>query len=150
MYSQVSEVDELEWPWVEQQLVDSGMYWVAAADGGRVPHPRPVWGVWDDDELLLSLGSPVVNRLLDARPDVTVHLESGTEVVIVEGTATVGDDDTTIARFLSTYDQKYDWRYDVATYGPPRVVRPRQVLAWRTAGFAGRDGFQEVGKWRFD
>jgi hypothetical protein len=150
MYTQISEVDELDWQWVEEQLAESGMYWVGATDDGEFPHPRPVWGVWSDHELLLSLGSPVVNRALDANPQVTVHLESGTEVVIVEGTASVGDDEATIARFLAAYDRKYDWQYDADEYGPPRVVRPRRVFAWRTAGFAGREGFQEVGKWTFD
>jgi hypothetical protein len=150
MYTQVSDVDELDWQWVEEQLVESGLYWVVATEDGEFPHPRPVWGVWDHGELLLSLGSPVVNRALDANEAATVHLESGTEVVIVEGMASVGDDDATIGRFLPAYDRKYDWEYDVAEYGPPRVVRPRRVLAWRTGGFAGREGFQEVGKWVFD
>jgi hypothetical protein len=150
MYTQVSEVHDLDWSWVDEQLAESGMYWVAGTDDGEFPHPRPVWGVWDDDQLLLSLGSPVVNRALDANPQVTVHLESGTDVVIVEGTASVGDDDATIERFVHVYDHKYEWRYDAGEYGPPRVVRPRRVLAWRTGGFAGREGFQEVGKWAFD
>jgi hypothetical protein len=150
MYTQVSEVAELDWRWVEERLAESGTYWVSAADDGEFPHPRPVWGVWDGAELLLSLGSPIVNRALDANPRVTVHLESGTEVVLVEGRASIGDDDATLGRFLSAYDRKYDWKYDATEYGPPRVVHPRRVFAWRTAGFAGRDGFREVGKWTFD
>ncbi len=85
-----------------------------------------------------------------ARPEVTVHLDSGTDVVIVEGLASVGDDDPTAARFLAAYDEKYDWKYDLATYGPPTRIRPLRVLAWRAAGPAGRDGFQQVGKWRFE
>jgi hypothetical protein len=29
-------------------------------------------------------------------------------------------------------------------------VAPLKVVAWRSAGWAGREGFQHTGKWRFD
>jgi hypothetical protein len=150
MYTQPSELEALDWEWVDGQLAASGTYWVAGSRDGEFPHPRPVWGVWSEGELMLSVGSPAVNRALDAAPEVTVHLESGTDVVIVEGRASVGSGDATIDRFLAAYDRKYDWRYDVGQYGPPRVVRPHRVLAWRAAGWAGRDSFSQVGKWVFD
>jgi hypothetical protein len=149
MYTTESEVDALQWSWVEGQLVDAGTYWVVARSDG-FPHPRAVCGVWSEDELLLSLGSPVLRRELAARPEVTVHLDSGTDVVIVEGIASVGDDDSTTSRFRSRYDEKYDWTYDLATYGPPTRIRPIRAFAWRAAGAAGRDGFRQVGKWRFE
>jgi hypothetical protein len=114
------------------------------------PHPRAVWGVWVEDVLMLSLGSPVLRAQIARDPLVTVHLDSGTDVVIVEGRAAADDSPETIAAFVDAYDAKYDWRYDAGQYGPPTRVTPAVVLAWRSAGWAGRDGFRETGKWVFD
>lgn len=47
---------------------------------------------------------------------------------------------------INAYNQKYDWDYDTARYGPLRCVEPATILAWRTAGWAGRDGFQQTGR----
>jgi hypothetical protein len=79
---------------------------------------------------------------------VTVHLESGTEVVIVEGSATLEPGTVTPAS-LAAYDDKYDWTYDAETYGPFTRVDPTTVLAWRTAGWAGRESFQQTARWSF-
>jgi hypothetical protein len=151
LYGQVSDLDRLEWDEIAARLVEAGTYWVTAAVESGPPHPRPVWGCWIDDRLLLSIGSPVVLRQLASRPDVTVHLDSGTEPVIVEGRATAVDrDDTeTLAAFLAAYNPKYDWAYDVDELGPPTLVTPDRVLAWRSAGWAGRESFTAVGQWLF-
>ncbi len=87
MYAAASEAAPLEWDWVDEQLAAAGTYWIAARSPAH-PHPRPVWGVWLDDALLLSVGSPVVLRQLQDDARTTVHLDSGTDVVIVEGTCT--------------------------------------------------------------
>ena len=87
MYGVVSDLDPVPWEWVEAQLTDAPTYWVVPAGH---PHPRPVWGVWVDGELHLSIGSLVVSRALRDDPAVAVHLDSGVDVVIVEGVA--GDD----------------------------------------------------------
>ena len=42
---------------------------------------------------------------------------------------------------------KYDWHYDADTYGPFTRISPGVVKAWRAAGVAGRDSFQETGRW---
>ena len=96
--------------------------------------------------MYLSIGTPLTARLLAEDPVVTVHLESGTDVVIVEGAAAGSVDDPAV---LADYDRKYDWSYDLAEYGALTCVAPETILAWRAAGFAGRDGFQQVGRWTF-
>jgi hypothetical protein len=140
-----SECDPLEWHWVEEQLQAAGTYWIVARSDGP-PHPRPVWGVWTGRRLLLSVGSQVITQQLRADGPVTVHLDSGTDVVIVEGNVdgTSGDDQA-----IEMYDSKYDLKYDLAEYGPLTVVSPTIVRAWRSGGWAGRDGFQAAGRWRF-
>ena len=142
MYGQPSEHPPLDWEWVQEQLESAGTYWVIPRrrpDG--YPHPRPVWGVWLDDALHLSIGSPVIRRALAADPRVTVHLESGTDVVVVEGRRHPRRGHRGPA-VLAAYDAKYDWQYDEARYGPISRVAPQTVLAWRTAGWAGRESFQ--------
>jgi hypothetical protein len=147
MYTQVVDYDLSSWDDVRRQLENAGTYWVIGRGAGH-PHPRPVWGVWVDDSLRLSLGSPVLRRELESDPTVTVHLDSGTDVVIVEGSASeVGGDD--VAPSLAAYDRKYDWKYDADQYGPLTLVRPTTVFAWKAAGPAGRDGFTQAARWRF-
>lgn len=145
MYGEPSDVAPLDWAWVAAELSTAGTYWVNAS-GGDHPHPRPVWGVWADEWLHLSIGSPVVARLLERNPDLTVHLESSTDVVIVEGTVVGLVEDMAVLR---AYNDKYDWNYTIDEYGPLTKLAPTSALAWRSAGWAGRDGFQQAGRWRF-
>ncbi len=147
MYGQPSEHPPLDWQWVQEQLASAGTYWVVPRSAGH-PHPRPVWGVWLDDALQVSIGSPVIRTALAADPRVTVHLESGTDVVVVEGRFIAAPD--TGADVIAAYDSKYDWRYDETAYGPISRIAPSTVIAWRTAGPAGRDSFRETGSWTFD
>jgi len=58
----------------------------APPEGASGPHTRPVWGVWRDGGFWFSTGSQA-RRNLEANAAITVHLESGEEVVIVEGVA---------------------------------------------------------------
>jgi hypothetical protein len=144
-YGQPIERSPLEWAWVESKLAAAGTYWVTARTDGH-PHPRPVWGVWRGRRLHLSIGTPVTLAALAADPAVTVHLDSGTDVVIVEGRL---GGTTTDADVLDDYNTKYDWNYDSSEHGPGTSVEPERVLAWRTAGWAGRDSFQQTGRWTF-
>jgi hypothetical protein len=148
MFTTVPEADALDWDEVRSELAAEVTYWVVPRSPEGPPHPRPVWGVWLDDGLHLSIGSPVVRRQLDADPAVTVHTASGTEVVVVEGVSAGAAPDPTPA--LDAYRRKYDWDYDADQFGPLTWVRPRDVLAWHAAGEAGRDGFRRVGRWHFD
>jgi hypothetical protein len=145
LYGAPSDKPGLEWGWVQGQLESAGTYWVVTRTQGH-PHPRPVWGVWTDGRVYLSIGTPTALRALADDPVVTVHLDSGTDVVIVEGlaTASVSDGGPILA-----YNQKYDWDYEPEKYGPLQCVNPVVVLAWRTAGWAGRESFTETGRWDF-
>jgi hypothetical protein len=149
LYGARSDRTPLGWSWVDEQLAAAGTYWVVASTRGHQhPHPRPVWGVWHRDRLHLSLGSPTLRRAIAEEAAVTVHLDSGTDVVVVEGLAR-GDVGTT-SELVQVYDQKYDWQYDASQYGDLIMVEPTRVLAWRTTGWAGRDSFQTTGCWVFD
>ncbi len=134
---------------MEEQLETAGTYWLTARTPGH-PHPRPVWGIWHSQRLHLSVGSPTLLRAVDAEPRVTVHLDSGTDVVLVEGMTSRTTRHETPTAVIQAYNAKYNWDYQVAEHGELIVVRPQRVLAWRTAGWAGRDSFQATGCWHFD
>ena len=145
LYTAVDEHPPLAWTWVEQQLRDAGTYWVVA-NGPAHPSARPVWGFWHESALHMTIGSPALRAGLAADGRATVHLDSGTDVVLVEGTAS--SEEATPA-LLEAYDAKYDWQYDADTYGPFTLITPIVIKAWRAAGVAGRDSFQETGRWEF-
>ena len=75
------------------------------------------------------------------------YLESGTDVVVVEGVAQMETD--VDAAVLGVYNAKYEWNYTYNEYGPLTRVNPKTILSWRSTGWAGRDGIQESGRWRF-
>jgi hypothetical protein len=141
-----AEQPSLEWTWVDAQLQTAPTYWVVGRSSGA-PHPRPVWGAWHQQRLLLSIGSPSLRAQLDRDPTGTVHLDSGVDVVVVEARV---EGKTSDPNAIAVYDVKYDWHYDAERYGPLFDLRPRRVLAWRAAGPAGRDGFVRAGRWRFE
>jgi hypothetical protein len=113
----------LPWSWAEERLAAAHNYWVATVG----PHASPIWAVWRDGAIVFSCG-PTSRKARDlARdPRLVVHLESGAEVVILEG---VADQVEPTAELLAAYSEKY---------GPtdPQIgnwyrVEPGRVLAWR-------------------
>ncbi|HZB42175.1 MAG TPA: hypothetical protein VE487_14480 [Ilumatobacter sp.] len=144
MFGAPSTNSQLAWSWVEQQLSEAETYWVDVVGAGPRPHARPVWGVWLDDQLHLSIGTPAIRRAATPGTGAAVHLPDGLDVVIVEGEIA---GPTRRAEVVGAYDEKYDWTYDLEQYGPFTTIAPGNVLAWRAAGPAGRDGFAHTGRW---
>ena len=141
-----AEVGGLRWKWAEDQLVNAGAYWIVTPSTEH-PHPRPVWGIWTQSQLCVSIGSPRLKADTGADGLVTVHLGGINDVVIVEGRTAGAISDS---QLLDLYNIKYDWNYTVEEYGPFTIVEPAKVIAWRSAGWAGRDGFQATGRrWSF-
>ena len=62
-------------------------------------------------------------------------------------TVHIVDDDQAVSSFLDAYNAKYDGDYTIDEYGPPTRIEPERVLSWRSGGWAGRNGFEQVGKW---
>jgi hypothetical protein len=126
----------LPWSWVEQELTRARSYWVCSTtDDGR-PHAIPVWALWLSGRLLFSTDPQSRKaRNFATRPDIVVHLESGDDVVILEGRAQPMDR-ALVPSFCDAYDDKYGYRPapDDAAHGLYQLV-PDQVLAWREADF---------------
>lgn len=121
----------LPWDEIEKWLVKSRNYWITSTHPDGRPHAIPVWGLWLDGAILFSTSRHSrKGRNLAERPDVIVHLESGDEVVILEGR--VEDvSKTDLGRYMDEYDKKYGFRPDPP--GDDDVVyrlRPKVALTW--------------------
>jgi len=147
MFGGPAQGEPQQWAVVDTRVRDAELYWVVAVPRpGLPPHPRPVWGVWADGRLQLSIGGPTMRRDLAASPAVTVHLDDALEVVLLEGRATGPCTDPAV---IEAYNRKYDWHYDLAQYGPLTTIAADVVMSWTAAGPGGRDGFTRSGRWRF-
>ena len=120
----------LPWRWAEARLVSAGNYWVASTRPDGRPHCRPVWGVWLEGMLYFSTGS-LIDDNLRANPEVTVHLESGDEAVIVEGVGEPVTDAALWRSFTAAYNPKYQWDFEPGRiFGGFWRVRPRVAFGW--------------------
>jgi PPOX class probable F420-dependent enzyme len=127
----------LEWAWVATHLTNARNYWLATTRADGRPHVAPIWGVWHDDALYFGVGEKSVKgRNLVARPDVTLNLESGDEVVILEGRAAfVEADDAALTAASNLYAAKYGLQLTSAAADESEkpyyiCLRPSVVLAW--------------------
>jgi pyridoxamine 5'-phosphate oxidase-like protein len=122
----------LGWDHVETRLTAALNYWLGTANLAAVPHATPVWGVWLDGALYFD-GHPQTRwaRDLAANPRLTVHLESGDDVVIIEGLAEDLTTDSELAgRIASAWLDKYGrLAPEPDTRGLFRL-RPRSARAW--------------------
>ena len=146
----------LAWAWAEERLHNGLNYWFATSRPNGRPHSSPVWAVWHQGKLYFD-GSPETRRMknIAANPYVSVHLESGDEVVILEGKAeTVGPPpDRSLAEALAA---RYTEKYKPHAYAPAPdqwdqgglyVVHPRIALGWTL--HAGDEFGKSYTRWRF-
>lgn len=76
----------LEWKEVADRLAPARIYWVHTTGLNGAPNATPVWGVELQEVLYFYTHSGTVKaRNLEKNPLVAVHLESGSDVVIVHG-----------------------------------------------------------------
>ena len=122
----------LAWPRMVERLEQATNYWLATTRPDGRPHVTPVWGVWVAHALYFD-GIPTARwaRNLAAHPAVAVHLESGADVLVVEGDA---EDLTTDAnlgdRIVGAWRTKYGrLEPDPATRGIFRL-RPKTARGW--------------------
>jgi hypothetical protein len=124
----------LQWSEVDSRIEQAKNYWIATASLDGHPVARPLWGVWMGQQLYFE-GSPKTRwgRMISVNPHIQVHLESGNEVVIIEGTV-IDELDVGEERYqqvCTIYASKYNG-YQPVDHGF-FVITPKKVLAW--AGF---------------
>ncbi len=126
LFASPTELRERSWERVRERLAGEHTYWLATASTDGWPHPRPVWGAWRDGTLVFGLGrGNRTERDLARNPRAAIHLTSGEDVVIVEGTVEHID----AASVAHLWQDKYG-------ISPPDVdrvffaLRPHKVLTW--------------------
>jgi hypothetical protein len=145
-----SEEGLLPWSHVAERLERARNYWLATTRPDGRPHVAAVWGAWVDGALYFD-GIPTSRwaRNLAANPAAAVHLESGEDVAILEGTA---EDVTTDAelgvRIAAAYAAKYglppgDRLIPRADTSGIFRLRPRLALGWTTFP-------TDATRWRFE
>jgi general stress protein 26 len=127
----------LPWRWAEERLRASRNYWIVTASPDGRPHAMPVWGVWLDAAVWFSSdGASRKAHNIGATPEIVVHLESGDEVVILEGRAEVVTDRSALERFAGVYEEKYGFRMDLQEpIGLVYQLRPRAAFGWTESDF---------------
>jgi nitroimidazol reductase NimA-like FMN-containing flavoprotein (pyridoxamine 5'-phosphate oxidase superfamily) len=78
----------LPWSHVERRLTEALHYWLCTVRPDGRPHAVPKWAVYVQGKIYFD-GSPETRhaRNIARNSQVVIHLESGEDVVIVEGTA---------------------------------------------------------------
>lgn len=128
----------LPWSHVEQRLTEAKHYWLCTVRPNGRPHAVPKWAVYLNGKLYFD-GSPETRhaRNIAENPHLVVHLESGEDVVIVEGVAKESGKPTPelAAQIARAYAQKYADR----GYAPQPEqwdegglfeIEPHTVIAW--------------------
>lgn len=130
----------VDWNVVEDRLRESLHYWLATTRPNGRPHVVPRWGVWLDGGFWYD-GSPetVHVRNLDENTHAVLHLESGSDVTIVEGRSLRPDPirgelgERLAAEYARKYGPQYTpsadaWSDEIA--GGMRRIDPVKVIAW--------------------
>jgi general stress protein 26 len=122
------------WSRAKELLEGSRYYWLATVRPDGRPHVAPLWGAWVDDVLYFD-GSPETRwgRNIAANPSASVNLESGNDVVIVEGTVELHMADAELAsRLFDVWTEKYGRYQPEADKRGIFILRPRTARAWST------------------
>ena len=149
----IPESDEglLPWSAVVERLQTALNYWIATVDPKGRPHATPVWGVWLEGVLYFD-GSPQTRRgrNLATNPAVVVHLESGDQVIILQGEA------YELRAAPLDLRQKLAAAYTAKYVGKGYVAEPDN---WKSGGlysvnlrqaFAWTHFPQDATRWRFE
>ena len=135
---------ELGWDEVRERFGAAANWWVATSGPGG-PHAVPVWGVVADGGLhFYGAAAAVRSRNLAADPRIVLHLESGSDVLVVHGTTSAGAPAREHAGVVAAYRSKYTDPSDLP-YLPDAegmedallfTVRAERALAWTLDGTA--------------
>ena len=129
----------LPWAYVVERMTAAKNYWIVTASLSAKPSVSPVWGVWIEDKFYFD-GSPVTRRglFLMRHYQLISHLESGDEVVILEGETIIFS--SAPARILAEkVAEQYRAKYAQFDYSPAAEqwdqgglfeFTPKKALAW--------------------
>jgi pyridoxine/pyridoxamine 5'-phosphate oxidase len=128
----------LPWSHARERLERSRNYWICTARPDGRPHSIPVWGFFVDDALYFGTSRDSRKaRNLERNAAVSIHVESGDDVVIVEGEAQEipQSDKQTFSKLDAASKTKYKMPLMVVPESVLYAVRPRVVLSWTEKDF---------------
>lgn len=137
----------LPWSHVCERMESAHIYWIGTTDPEGRPRATPVDGIWLENRLYFG-GAPRTRRARDlaANPAVVVHLESGSDVVILQGQAhqLQASDRALTTRLADASAAKYGYKPspDQFERGGVYEVRPEVVFAWKQFP-------KDATRWRF-
>jgi hypothetical protein len=133
---------------VETRLAKSRNYWICTARPDGRPHSIPVWGFFLDGAFYFGTSRLTRKaRNLSHNPALSVHLESGDDVVILEGTAVEVDitDRPTFKKLDTASRSKYKMPLMLVPEGVFYSLRPTVILAWTESDFPSN-----ATRWQFN
>lgn len=148
MYGLKPRTQFLPFSHAEERLTKSRNYWICTSRPDGRPHSIPVWGFWLDGALYFGTARASRKaRNLAQNDAVSIHLESGDDVVILEGTAV--EVDLSDKSKTQPIDAASRAKYKMPLIATPETVlysvRPRVVLAWTENNFPNN-----ATRWEFD
>lgn len=150
LFGEVAASSLLQWAWAVERLRAARNYWVACGRPDGRPLCRPLWAVWLEDGLWFTTGSQIAPSLR-ANAAVSVNLEDGDEVLILEGAAEQAHEPADLIRFVAAYNAKYQHTAVVqdgeiadaeGPIGPAFRVTPVAVFGWQA-------GMRDPTRWSF-
>lgn len=140
----------MSWSWVDEQMAKVRNYWICTTRPDGRPHAAPVWGVWIDGTLYFGTSPDSIKiKNLAKNPIAVVHLESGDDTVIFEGTIVQATDldKATLTRIADVYEAKYaPFRPDFdSPESMPFTLKPQTALSWLESDFP-----KTATRWHFD
>ena len=138
----------LTWDWVDRQMRQARNYWLCTTCPNGRPHAVPVWAAWVEGYLYFGTDrSSVKARNIQNDNRVVIHLESGDETLIVEGTLSMSNESEDLQSAIGrVYLDKYGLdpaldEEDVRQYR----LQPHKIMAWLESDFPSTATY-----WLFD
>jgi len=124
----------LPWSFVQERMDSAWNYWLASVTPDGKPHAAPLWGIWVEDRFYFSTGADSrKGRNLAQNPEAIVHLESGYEVVILEGVVEPVPPGPLFDELDKQYYDKYSVQLDAEN--PVYGLTAHKAFAWRERDF---------------
>jgi len=97
-----------------------------------------VWGLWFEERFYFSTSpKSVTGRNISINASMSINLESGDDVVILEGTVEVVTDPSLLSRLDEVYYSKYSYHLVHEDGGAVYALCHKVVFAWIERNFTG-------------
>ena len=125
----------LPWEWAVERLTSATHVWIATTRPDGRPHAAPVWAVWIDGAIVFESGPNSRRaRNIAVNPAVVAHVESGDDIVIVEG----------LAEAIGRPEPGFESRLIEAFRDPRGYVRIVNVHPSLLPSFPGVDAYRQA------